>query len=411
MTEHFKKTRLGNGLRIVSEKMDGVRSVSIGVWIASGSRHESKAQNGISHLVEHMLFKGTRSLTAYAIAVSLERFGGHLNAFTEREFTCVYAVVLDENLADAVKVIADVVQHPLFQPRDLENEKRIIAEEIKNVDDNPEDALQEIFLNTVFPDHPLGRSTLGSFSSIGSMQTSDLTSYHKRHYTCGNLIVSAAGNLEHETLVRLADKHMRDLPLGRPRAGIPARFGRDERKRVARPTTQTHLVTGVPSYGYLDKKKFPLIVLDTYLGGGMSSRLFQNVREKQGLAYSVYSFIDFWSDAGLWGVYTGTSPERMEKAEKSIHRELAAVVARRIPESALRRIQSQITRNLVLTLEDPSSRMNRLAKMEAYSGRYTTLTEVVAAIQGVSSRDVHRVAQELLEGRKRYTVLMEPAPN
>jgi predicted Zn-dependent peptidase len=408
MTEQFRKTRLSNGLRVVSEKMEGVRSVSIGVWIASGSRHESRRLNGISHLLEHMLFKGTRSLTAYDIAVSLERFGGHLNAFTEREFTCVYAVVLDDNLADAVRVIADVVQHPLFESRDLENEKRIVAEEIKNVDDNPEDALQEIFLDTVFPGHPLGRSTLGTISSVDSIKASDLRSHHRQRYSCGDMIVSAAGNLLHDDLVRLADHHLRDLSLGRSRPGYPARFGPPVRKTVVRPTTQTHFVAGVPAYGYLDPRKFPLIVLDTYLGGGMSSRLFQNVREKQGLAYSVYSFIDFWSDAGLWGVYTGTSPEHMEKAEKSIQHELNAVAARPIAGGTLRRIQEQISRNLMLTLEDPSSRMNRLAKMEAYSGKHTPIDEVVAAIRGVTAGDVHRVAGELLEDRMRFTVLMEP---
>jgi predicted Zn-dependent peptidase len=411
MTERFQKTRLANGLRVVSEKMDGVRSVSIGVWIESGSRHESRARNGISHLVEHMLFKGTRSRTTYAIAVSLERFGGHLNAFTEREFTCVYAVVLDENLADAVEVIADVVQHPLFNSKDLENEKSIVSEEIKNVDDNPEDALQEIFLSTVFPGHPLGRSTLGTIPSLRSVQASDLFSHHSRHFTSGNVIVSAAGNLDHEALVRLAEKHLRDLPSGRPKKGMPARFGPAARKTVVRPTSQTHLATGVPAYGYLDPRKFPLIVLDTILGGGMSSRLFQNLRERQGLAYSVYSFIDFWADAGLWGVYTGTSPERMEKAERSILRELAEVAERPIPESTLKRIRGQIARNLVLMLEDPSSRMNRLAKMEAYAGRYTAIEEVVSAIQNVTAKDVHGVARDLLQGKKRFTVLMEPEPN
>ncbi|HEX9934148.1 MAG TPA: pitrilysin family protein [bacterium] len=408
MTERFRKTRLRNGLRVVSEKMDGVRSVSIGVWIASGSRHETMRLSGISHFLEHMLFKGTRSRTAYRIATSLESLGGHLNAFTEREFTCAYAVILDENLPDAVDVLADVVQHPRLDPRDIQNEKHIVSEEIKNLEDAPEDFVQEFFLRSIFPDHPLGLSTLGTDDSLDRIRLSDLKKHHRRHYTCGNTIISAAGNLEHEKLVRMVERRFRDLPSGRLTHPLPARFGAKRLHKTVRPTTQTHLVTGVPAYAYNNPKKFSLIILDVYFGGGMSSRLFQNLREKQGLAYTVYSFIDFWSDAGLWGVYTGTSPERLEQAVVGIDREFRRVLERGIPDNALKRVQNQLTRNLVLSLEDPSSRMNRIAKMEAYSGEYIPIREVVRSIQNVRPLDVQNTAAELLNGQERFTVTVEP---
>lgn len=408
MTGPFKKTVLSNGIRIVSEKMDGVRSVSIGVWIHAGSRQETRKRNGVSHFLEHMLFKGTRSRTTFEIATSLESLGGHLNAFTEREFTCCFAVVLDENLPEAIDVLADVVQHPLLNLRDIENEKRIVFEEIKNVEDTPEEYLQEYFLQAVFPNHSLGFSTLGTFDSVGGIRRSDLAAYRKAYYINENIIVSAAGNLEHGVLVRLIERALRDLPSGKRKANPPARFGESISKTIHRPTTQTHILTAMPAYGYMDLKKFSLIVLDAYLGGGMSSRLFQNIRENQGLAYSVYSFIDFWADAGLWGVYTGTSPKLARKASESIEHEFEELLSRGMSEHDLNRLKNQITGNLLLTLEDPSSRMNRLAKMEAYANQYTSVDGVLSKIRNVSLDDVRQAAVEILGKNKRFTVVMEP---
>ena len=408
MRAAFQKTVLPGGLRVVSERMRGVRSVSIGVWVYGGSRQEKRDRGGITHLLEHMLFKGTRTRTAYAIATSLESVGGHLNAFTEREFTCFYAVVLDENLDLAVDVIADAIQHSVVSSADLENEKRIVFEEIKNLEDNPEDTVHEAFLHLVFGDHPLGSSTLGTVESIRRLRRADLLTHHRNHYVPQNIIVAASGRLDHNRLVDRIQRRFRDLPKGRPEADRTVSFGPPRTQSLRRPVKQAHLVTGVPAFAYTDAKKFPLIVLDIYMGGGMGSRLFQTLREKQGLSYAVYSFLDFWSDTGLWGVYAGTSPELSGKAEVSIDREFDRIVKKGIPLQALRRIKTQITRGMILMLEDPSSRMNRLAKMEAYTGRYSRVGDVISRIASVTADDVRKTAEALLGARKRFTVLLEP---
>jgi predicted Zn-dependent peptidase len=408
MTAAFRKTVLPGGLRVVSERMRGVRSVAIGVWVCAGSRHERAGQGGIAHLLEHMLFKGTRTRTAFDIATSLESVGGHLNAFTEREFTCFYAVVLDENIDLAVDVIADAVQHSVLSRADLENEKRIVYEEIKNLEDNPEDTVHEAFLHFVFGDHPLGLSTLGSVDSIRRLTKPDLRAHHQNRYIPQNVIVAAAGCLDHDRLAGRVQRRFRDLPKGRPEPNRAVTFGPPGTTSFHRSVKQAHLVTGMPAYAYTDPKKFALIVLDVYLGGGMASRLFQNLREKQALSYAVYSFLDFWSDTGLWGVYAGTSPNLTARAKACVERELAMVMNRGIPNHALRRIKAQITRSTVLMLEDPSSRMNRLAKMEAYAGHYTRIEDVIRRIASVTAGEVRQTAQDLLGSEKRFTVLLEP---
>jgi predicted Zn-dependent peptidase len=408
MTVQYRKTRLENGIRIVSENMDTVRSVSVGVWMFTGTRNEPRRLNGISHLLEHMAFKGTSNRSAYDIAVSLESLGGHLNAFTEKEFTCFCALVLDEHLEQAVDVIADIVQHPLLTESDLKSEKRIVSEEIRNLEDTPEDLIHDLFLQTVFDDHPMGFPILGTEESLHAIRRKDLVRYRTLHYTCRNCIVTAAGHLDHDGLVRMTEERFGHLSRQKSPKSPKTKRGNTLRRVKPSPIAQTHLCTGIPGVDYNDLRKFALIVLDTYFGGGMSSRLFQNLREKSGLAYSVYSFLDFWSDTGLWGVYTGTSPETSGRAFDIIQKEYDRLGRSGVSEADLKRVKSQIVGNLLLMFEDTGHRMNRLAKMEAYTQAYTPIDDVIEKIRSVSRKDIRSVVEALLEGKERYTVVLEP---
>jgi predicted Zn-dependent peptidase len=384
--------------------------VSIGVWITAGSRHEPARLNGITHLLEHMAFKGTVGRSTYDIAVSLESLGGHLNAFTEKEFTCYCALVLDEHLPQAVDVLTDLLQHPLLTESDLTSEKRIVAEEIRNADDTPEDRIHERFIQTVFEGHPMAAPILGSERSLRGIRRKDLFSHREALYTFQNCVVSAAGRVDHERLVRLVDSHLKHLSERQPEFVPPVEYGSSHRKTFSAVISQSHVCTGVTALAYDDPRKFPLIVLDTYFGGGMSSRLFQNLREDKGLAYSVYSFLDFWSDAGLWGVYTGTSPEAVERAIEAVRNEAGLLVHDGVPASALERVKSQIVGNLLLMFEDNGHRMTRLAKMEAYTQSYSTVESVIERIKSVTRNAVQETAEVLLDGKKPYTVVLRPKP-
>jgi predicted Zn-dependent peptidase len=408
MNVRYRKTRLDNGIRIVTERMDVVRSVSVGVWIYAGSRNEPSRLNGITHLLEHMAFKGTPGRSTYDIAVSLESLGGHLNAFTEKEFTCYCALVLDEHLPQALDVIADIVQHPLLDESDLENEKRIVSEEIRNLEDTPEDFIHDLFLQTVFAGHPMGFPILGTEKSLGTIRRSNLVRHRIQHYTFNNCIVAAAGHLDHEELVGLVAEKFRHLS-DKKRSQCPvAKMDGIHYTKTKAPISQTHVCTGIPGLDYNDPQKFALIVLDTYFGGGMSSRLFQNLREKNGLAYSVYSFLDFWSDTGLWGVYTGTSPEMFGDALRIIQNEYDRLIRPGIPDNDLERVKSQIIGNLLLMFEDTGHRMNRLAKMEAYIQSYVQIDEVIGKMRSITKKDVQAVAETVLDGKEKYMVVLEP---
>lgn len=408
MPEKYQKTILDNGLRVVSERMDWCKSVSIGVWVLAGSRNDTKKHEGISHLLEHMLFKGTGSRTAYEIATSLESLGGTLNAFTEREFTCFYALVLDDNLSEAIDVIADVIQNAILDEKDLQNEKRIVFEEIRNLEDSPEDLIQDIFIQTIFSNQSLGLPPLGSYKTIETIQRSDLKNHLQKFYTTSNILIASAGKLDHDHLVDSVSKCFHSLSTGCPSTQDPFRMGTEQFKKIRSPIKQTHICTGVAAYSYQDPKKFPLLILNSILGGGMSSRLFQNLRENKGLAYSVYSFVDLWSDTGLFGVYTGTSPKNYKKATELIEEEFCTLCDKKVPQDEFDRTKSQLTRNLILVLEDSTSRMNRLARIEAYTQEVISVNDVISQIESVSQDDVQSVAQELLKHQKRYTTILEP---
>jgi predicted Zn-dependent peptidase len=399
-----RRTVLPGGLRVISESVPGVRSVAFGVWIGVGSRDESVSLAGASHYLEHLLFKGTRRRDAMSIAAEIEAVGGEINAFTAKEYTCYYARVLDVDLPLAVDVISDMVTSSLLTTSDVDNERGVILEEIAMHDDDPTDAVHDTFAEVVWPDSPLGRPVLGTVESIQSLSRTAIAGYYRRRYRPESLVVAAAGNVDHAALVRLVKKAFAHVPVAEDKSPSPPRIGgRAPRFTpgaavVRRPIEQANLVLGAAGLDRLDDRRFALGVLNAVLGGGMASRLFQEVREKRGLAYSVYSFTSHYADTGVIGVYAGCHPKRAVDVLDLCRQQLAAVAAGGVTAEELARGQGQMRGGLVLGLEDTGSRMSRLGKAELVYGELMTVDELLASVSAVTLDDVQEVAFELLRG-------------
>jgi len=405
----YRRTVLDNGLRVVSEWMPNVRSVALGVWIETGSRDESAEDNGVSHFLEHMLFKGTRKRSAREIAESLESVGGSLNAFTTKELSCYSAHVLDEDLELALDVLSDLLLNATLAEEDIEREKQVILSEIRQFQETPDEVIFERFYRAVFDGHSLAQEIHGTAENVQRMDRDRLLAHLRRHYTANRAVVAAAGNLEHDSLVELVQEYFRALPRGEDRVLQPVPSFRPENERVHdRNCQQAHICIGGRGIPYAGEEKFPLLVLDTLLGGGMSSRLFQQVRENHGLAYSVYSFLDFLADTGVVGVYAATDVPSADRAAELIHRELDDLRNGGVRREEVDRTKRQLKGSLLLGLESTVSRMNRLARMEIYLGRYFSLDEVAAAIDAVQHDEVVQVAQSLLDRSNRATILLLP---
>lgn len=404
----YEKTVLPGGLRIITERIPHVRSVSLGVWVQTGTRDETPEENGISHFIEHMMFKGTRRRKASDIAESLEAVGGHLNAFTGKELTCYYAHVIDEHLPLAIDVLADMLTESVIDNEEIVKEKSVIIEEINSVEDTPEDWIQDLFLRDIFPEHALGFSTLGTREVISTLTRDQLFAYSHRHYSQNRLLIAAAGNVDHAHLVSLIGDRFGALSVNGARIivapsekQIPSSVKEDE-------CSQTHICIGTRAMCFNDPRKFAFLVLNTLLGGGMSSRLFQLIREQHGLAYSVFSFHDFLCDTGVFGVYLGTDPDRAEKATALLRQELQRLREQPIPAAELERTINQLKGNLMLGLESTSSRMSRLAKMELYLGEYVTLDEVCESIENVTSEQIQQLALELFAEEQLTSTIIRP---
>ncbi|MCO1654461.1 M16 family metallopeptidase [Pseudonocardia humida] len=399
------RSELPGGLRVLTEAVPGVRSVSLGIWIGVGSRDETPTQAGAAHYLEHLLFKGTSTRTASSIAEDFDAVGGDLNAFTAKEHTCYYAQVLDTDLPLAVQVLADVVTDALLTPADVELERGVVLEEIAMRDDDPEDLLGELFDEALFGEHPLGRPVIGSEESIRGMRREVLHDFWRGEYTTPRMVVAAAGNLVHAEVVELVGTA---LAAAAARAGsaspsTPRRGGGDvvlapAPGLVLRPedTEQAHLMLGVPGVGRHDPRRTALSVLNTALGGGPSSRLFQEIRERRGLAYSVYSQHVGYADAGVLSVYAGCAPERLDEVTKVVRSVLAEVAGGGLTPAEITRAQGNLRGGLVLGLEDTPSRMNRLGRSELDHGRQRTIAESLDRISAVTVDEVHEVARELL---------------
>ncbi|MDZ7344880.1 MAG: insulinase family protein [candidate division KSB1 bacterium] len=404
----YQKTILPGGVRIITERIPHVRSISLGVWVQAGTRDETSEENGISHFIEHMMFKGTRRRKASDIAESLEAVGGHLNAFTGKELTCYYAHILDEHLALAVDVLVDMLTESVFDEQELAKEKSVIIEEINAVEDTPEDFIQDLFWRDLFPGHALGFSTLGTREAISAVTPDRLFAYVTRHYTQNRLLIAAAGNVDHEQLVYLVGEHFARWPSNGLRPLAPPSTQPLSESVTEDQCSQTHICLGARALPFQDPRKFALLVLSTLLGGGMSSRLFQNIREQHGLAYSIFSFHDFMLDTGLFGIYMGTDPERADKALTLLREELQRLREQPVSAAELERTINQLKGNLMLGLESTGSRMSRLAKMELYLGEFVTLDEVCEHIQSVTAEQILQLAQEMFAEEQLTTTIIRP---
>jgi predicted Zn-dependent peptidase len=404
----FRKTVLKNGLRVLTEKMPSVRSISLGVWVDIGSRNETGEENGMSHLVEHMLFKGTRRRSAKEIAASLEFIGGSLNAFTSKEQTCYVARVLDEHLDVAVDVISDMMCHSTFTPVNLKREKQVICEEIKESVDTPSEHIYDIFAETFWGARGLGRPTMGTMESVTKMPRRNILDYVKRNYRTNSIVVAASGYVSHRQLVDLVTRKFRFAQGAAPDAETSAR---DKNRNIRLQTddnNQTHLCLGFPGVKYAAAEKMPMLVLNLYLGGGMSSVLFQMIREERGLAYSVYSFTDFYRDCGLLGAYLGTDRRHLSQAVDIVLREFNRMKSKRLPAAKLAQVKTQLKGNIMLGMESTSNRMNRLARQELAYGEYFPLERTMKEIDRVTSSDILELANRVFDDSQMAIAVLGP---
>jgi predicted Zn-dependent peptidase len=409
-SENFNKSILSNKLTVISEKIPSVRSVAVGVWIKTGSRFERPAENGLAHFLEHMMFKGTEKRSPLKIAQSLESIGGNLNAFTGKEVTCYFANTLDSHLNRAVEVLSDMVCNSVFPEKEIPRERFVVLEEIKSMKDTPEEHIFDIFHETLFPGDPLGRPILGTEEIVSRFERQLIIDFWQTYYAPQNTVIAAAGNLEHEKLVRFIDKYFNFN--GQGSAILPAdvaQVASSQQFIVDQPINQAHICTGGRSIPYSSEDRFALLVMNAYLGGGMSSRLFQRLREKRGLAYSVYSFADFYSNIGLFGIYMGTDTGKIDIAQKLLQEELTKLRDKKISSGILHQIKNQLKGNLVLGLESTSRRMTRLAKNELYFNEYVSLDSLIHNIDSVTPEDVLRVANSIIHPDNFITVILQPA--
>jgi predicted Zn-dependent peptidase len=405
-----RRTVLPGGLRVVTETMPTVRSAAFGIWVGVGSRDESIPDAGSSHYLEHLLFKGTPGRSAMDISAELDAVGGDLNAFTAKEYTCYYARVLDSDLPLAVDVVSDMVTSSLIEGADVEAERGVILEEIAMRDDDPSDLIHDEFAIALYGDAPLGRPILGTIESINSLTRDGIARYYEDRYLPPNLVVAAAGNLDHDELVRLVSTAFGDRLSGGvlpslPRVGgVPAATSPGVRV-VPRETEQAHLVLGGAGLARTDERRFALGVLNAALGGGMSSRLFQEIREKRGLAYSVYSYTSQYADTGTFGVYAGCQPGRVDEVLEICRDEVLKAAEHGITDEELARGKGQARGSMVLSLEDTGSRMSRIGKSELVYEQLLSVDEILGKIDAVTPDDIREVAAEVLAQPMTLTVI------
>jgi len=392
------KTILDNGLTIVSENVESVKSVSVGIWAKTGSRNETPKQAGITHFLEHMLFKGTESRSSYDIALSMESVGGYLNAFTSSEYTCYYSRCLSTQLHNALDILSDMVQHPSFPKDEIAKEKKVVIEEMKMYRDKPADFLLQNFSEKVFEGHPLGRPVIGNEETVSAFDRSDLYAYMDDRYQPDNLIISIAGNVKHEQAVELVETYFVNATTDSTITDEVALNGYEATNQSLRKAIeQTHLVLGKRGIRYDHPDKYRLLLTNAILGGGMSSRLHQNVREKYGYCYTISSFNQTYRDTGLYGIYVGTDEEYVDHVEELIFKELRELGNEPVPQKELDEAKAQLKGKLLLSLENMSNRMRRLAKGEIYYNRFVTLDELVSNIDAVEAEGIQEFATSFFE--------------
>ena len=393
----IRKQKLDCGLTLLTESMSQVRSVTVGVWLRQGSRNESSKVNGISHFIEHLVFKGTESRTAREIALAMDSVGGQIDAFTSKEYTCFYAKVLDEHVEETVELLADIVQHPRFDATELERERQVVLEEIRMVEDAPDELVYDLFAREFYPRHTLGRPIQGTLETVSAMSRRQLQNFFRRAYRPERMLVAAAGNFKHAKLARIITRAFADLKPGpsaeptltRPRA--KATIAMQPRKELE----QLHILMGLPSYPEGTSERYALYVLNTLLGGTMSSRLFQRIREERGMAYSVYSALNAFSDSGFMAIYAATSPRNGDELIRLVVDELRNLRDEGPTAHELEVAKEHLKGSLMLSLESTASRMSSLARGEIYLGRQQSLAETLRGVSSVSVRKVHELSRRL----------------
>ena len=405
------RTTAPNGLVVLTEKLPGVRSAATGIYVRTASAHERREQMGISHLLEHMVFKGTERRSAKELALELEVRGGSLDAFTGRDYTCYQAHTLDADLPLAVEILTDLARRPLLRESDLEPERNVILEEISGVEDTPDDLVFELHATLLWPEHPYGYSILGSPDTLAALSADDLRCLHETGYYRGNFVVAAAGNVNHDQLLTVLEREgwFEGTSPEPPRPPVIARPAvRGAERREERDTAQTHIVFGTDTFPLRDPRRFSLAILTNVFGGGMSSRLFQRVREELGLAYAVFAYKHFYQSAGQLGVYIGTQPGTADAAVEAIRGEYARLAREGLPASELADGKQQLKGQVMLSLESPGARMGRLAGFVLHDDVYRPLDQMLAEIDAVTSDDVAAVAAEYFTPERQTIVRLGP---
>jgi predicted Zn-dependent peptidase len=393
----YQQTVLDNGVTVITERMDAVRSVSVGIWFRVGSRDETDEQQGISHFMEHMMFKGTARRDALAISQDFESIGAEQNAFTSKEYTCYYSRFIDERMPEIMDILGDMVTSSLFAQESIDSEREVVIEEIARSEDTPDDYIFELFTRGVFPSHHLGRPVIGTREVVGSFAHDDCAAYRDQHYHAGNCVVVASGNVEHAPFAAQCERYLKTLPQGT--RNIRDRVPKQERDRFAimrKETEQAHIIYGMPGIPLGDEDRFASSLLDTALGGGMSSRLFQEVREKRGLAYAVYTSTMPYLGAGQFLSYVGTRPTNIEEVISILRRELAKVLETGLTQEELERVREYVIGHIVLSMESTSQRMLRLGKNAISEIEPLSLDELIASYRAVDLKDIQRVALRVL---------------
>jgi predicted Zn-dependent peptidase len=401
----FRRTTLESGITVVTERMDEVRSVSVGFWFDVGARDEPEDIAGSSHFLEHLLFKGTPRRSAKEIADAFDAVGGDVNAFTGKEYTCYYCRVLDDDLPMALDVLSDMVRNSVIDATELESERKVILEEIAMHEDTPDELVHDLYFRAMWSGHPLGRPVLGYNKTISGVARDQVVNYWRERYAPENLVVAAAGHVEHDELVDTVSSRFSGIEgkkTQRTGAAPAAGSGFSVHRR---PTEQAHIVIGTEGLHRAHDDRYALAVLDTTLGGGMSSRLFQEIREKRGLAYSVYSYRSLFADTGSFAVYAGTTPQNAHTVIDLVREEIASVIEDGITEPELERSKGHSKGSLVLSSEDPGSRMSRLGRQQLTTGEIVSIDELIARYEGVEMDDIVRVSQTVLDGPSLTTVV------
>lgn len=404
----YQKSVLPNGIRVVSETIPYVKSVTLGVWIATGSRFEADHNHGVSHFIEHLMFKGTTRRSAKDIAETVDAVGGQLNAFTAKECTCYYLKVLDSHTDLAMDILSDMLLASKFLDEDIERERQVVLEEVHMYEDSPDELVHDIHLDRIWPNHPLGRNILGTLQSIEKFNSELVKEYYRDFYTPDNMVIAAAGNIAHEDLIKLAERYFSKLQGKKKNIAIASPVYTQAQTIINKDIEQVHVCLGTMSVPQDHPDIYPVHVMNNILGGGISSRLFQSIREERGLAYSIYSYQNNYRDSGLLTIYAGTRPSNINQVLNLIMENLQDLKTRGIAEQELIKSKEQIKGSLLLGLESSSSRMSRIGKMEVTLGKFVSLDEVVAKIDRVTLTQVNQMLQQMFTTEKMCLTALGP---